>query len=562
MKYQPPKLHWGTSGVRGKVEDLNDFVAYIAGMGLVRFFESADPSFKENRTIVLGHDRRPSSPSITAALALGIQSAGGKYVYVGEAMTPEVAYYAMRTARPSIVITGSHIPEDRNGIKPFLSNREVLKKDEQIITAHIDKAQEEALQEFDEGNLFSEDGTFVDSVKAFQDLGEPTSGPVKFYIERFTSAFPDKPLQGKNIIVYQYSAVGRDTIVHILESLGAKVFPVGRSDTFSTIDTEAIEPKILATFKNYLEEYQKEKSTEIFALVSTDPDGDRPIIIDEEGSFLRGDIATAVAAKELSVDYFVTTNSVSSAVEKILAGISVERTPIGSPYIVSAMQQAVLRGIQNVAGAEANGGFLTSTDISIGNHLLTALPTRDAMTTIVLVLLSAVSENSLAKLLKTIPKRYTDSRFINNFSQDVSRKIIQQFSPQTLLKTETTLLEVECKESKAWLIRSSDFDERTATLEENEELDSLSRNISKQFNAERGFGSVVKINYCDAVKIFFSNGDIAYIRPSGNAPQFRIYAESDTEARAKEITAIAVSEEQSNGEPVGIYRELEKLVMR
>jgi phosphomannomutase len=56
----------------------------------------------------------------------------------------------------------------------------------------------------------------------------------------------------------------------------------------------------------------------------------------------------------------------------------------------------------------------------------------------------------------------------------------------------------------------------------------------------------------DGVRVYFRNGDIAHIRPSGNAPQLRIYANSDTQARADQIVDYAL------GEPDGILRQLER----
>jgi len=54
------------------------------------------------------------------------------------------------------------------------------------------------------------------------------------------------------------------------------------------------------------------------------------------------------------------------------------------------------------------------------------------------------------------------------------------------------------------------------------------------------------------VRIYFNNGDVAHIRPSGNAPQLRIYANGDSQARADAIVELALSE------PDGILRQLER----
>ena len=74
------------------------------------------------------------------------------------------------------------------------------------------------------------------------------------------------------------------------------------------------------------------------------------------------------------------------------------------------------------------------------------------------------------------------------------------------------------------------------------------------FTPAEGFGEITRINTIDGVRITFENGEIAHIRPSGNAPQLRIYAVADTQARADEIVARALQE------PHGILRRLEASV--
>jgi len=54
------------------------------------------------------------------------------------------------------------------------------------------------------------------------------------------------------------------------------------------------------------------------------------------------------------------------------------------------------------------------------------------------------------------------------------------------------------------------------------------------------------------VRVHFHNGDVAHIRPSGNAPQLRIYANSDSQARADQIVELGLRE------PDGILRQLER----
>jgi phosphomannomutase len=74
--------------------------------------------------------------------------------------------------------------------------------------------------------------------------------------------------------------------------------------------------------------------------------------------------------------------------------------------------------------------------------------------------------------------------------------------------------------------------------------------LSKFFTQALGFDEIVRINALDGVRIFFKCGDVAHVRPSGNAPQLRIYANSDSQARADQIVELALQE------PQGILRQM------
>jgi phosphomannomutase len=54
-------------------------------------------------------------------------------------------------------------------------------------------------------------------------------------------------------------------------------------------------------------------------------------------------------------------------------------------------------------------------------------------------------------------------------------------------------------------------------------------------------GKVAGLNRTDGLRITFANEEIIHLRPSGNAPEFRCYAEAATDARAREITSLALA---------------------
>jgi phosphomannomutase len=76
--------------------------------------------------------------------------------------------------------------------------------------------------------------------------------------------------------------------------------------------------------------------------------------------------------------------------------------------------------------------------------------------------------------------------------------------------------------------------------------------LARLFTAALGFDDIARVNVLDGVRIYFRNGDVAHIRPSGNAPQLRVYANSDSQARADQIVEFALRE------PDGILRQIER----
>src|SRR5690606_40075184 len=74
--------------------------------------------------------------------------------------------------------------------------------------------------------------------------------------------------------------VARDLIVRILTELGAETVPLGRSDVFVPVDTEALRPEDIELLSQWA------KESRFDAIVSTDGDADRPLIADRKSTRL------------------------------------------------------------------------------------------------------------------------------------------------------------------------------------------------------------------------------------------------------------------------------------
>ncbi len=530
---KPVQLRFGTSGLRGLVESMTDMECYINTRGFIDYLIGIG-DIKTGDTTYIAGDLRFSTERIMIAVAKGIDDSGSKAENCGRISSPALAYYAMQKGKASIMITGSHIPEDRNGIKYNKSKGEVLKSDESGILAQVAKIREEEYAKTEEETLFNEKGMFKKPIS----LGPVNSEPRKFYIDRYLQAFSKDSLKGNKIVFYQHSAVGRDIAVEILEGLGAQVIPVGRSDAFIPVDTEAIREEDLKLVKNWADQYHP------FAVLSTDGDSDRPWLSDENGRFLRGDMLGVLAAKYLEADFAAVPVSSSDAVDiELKEKLKLTKTRIGSPYVIKTMQDAVDNGFERVVGWEVNGGFLIQTDFQINGKTLKALPTRDAILPLICALLLAIKEKkTVSQLIDALPERFTQADRIKfpiemQEFRKLSGKIIESISPvdknidQAYFDDRVTIIYKE-------------GEEKVLSKEESlaEDLLMKKKQLEQIYFNSRGFKPIFGMIFTDGVRTIFKNSDVIHFRPSGNAPEFRCYSNANSQERADEIVTQGIKE--------------------
>jgi len=462
---------FGTSGVRGKVEALTDRVCFGYAAAFLAHVAPRVPG----RTVALGHDLRPSSPRIAAACATAAASLGWRAVHLGALPTPALAYYSMQEGVPGIVVTGSHIPFDRNGIKFYGPAGEILKDDEAAIAA--------ATVELDDGAFEG------DALVAPVPLPALDPSGLSRFRDRYLGFFPPGLLSGRRVGVYEHSSVARDLLREVLGALGAEVVSLGRTDTFVPVDTEAVGEADQRQARTWAAEHR------LAALVSTDGDADRPLLGDESGMLFRGDVVGMLCAGYLGARTVVTPVSSNTAVDRWGRFARVIRTRIGSPFVIEAMERAAEDGEGPVVGYEANGGFLLGSEVAPrarGGLGLAPLPTRDAMLPILSVLALAAERGApLSSVLTGLPARFTWSDRLQEFDTAAGRALVE------LLASDRAELE--------------------------------------RFLAP--IGTAREVSSVDGVRVTLGSGEIVHLRPSGNAPELRCYAEADTPDRAAELCA-------------------------
>ena len=479
-------LKFGTSGVRGLVTEMTDRACYLYTLAFLQHVKSKTPE----RSISLAGDHRPSTPRILRAVAYAARQEGFEIHYCGLVPTPTVTLHGMKRNRASLMVTGSHVPADRNGIKFNMPWGEVLMGDEQEISARALQLQEAGEAVTPEGTSpFTTEGDL--KPEHLLDPGPVDTTAREEYIRRYLTFFPAECLEGLRVVFYQHSAVSRNLLPDIIRELGAEVENVGWSDAFIPVDTEAVQnPEQLA---GWVKEYNAD------ALATTDGDGDRPLLVDERGRVIRGDVLGILVASSLGADCVSAPVSCNTALEACSRFAKTRRTRIGSPYVIESMQAGVDDGFSAVVGYEANGGFLTATDLrSPDTHAsLKALPTRDAALPILALLhMSRKQGKTLGELVSDLPGRFTHSGLLRQIPTERSQELVRGFQEKGTEAAEETFGEI--------------------------------------------LGAAENLDFTDGARIRFASGEIVHLRPSGNAPEFRCYTEAGSEARAGEINELAL----------------------
>jgi phosphomannomutase len=463
------RVKFGTSGLRGLVVYLEGRASALYAQAFAQHLIDVGAA-KPGDVVLVGRDFRSSSPGIAATCIGALERAGLTPLDCGAIPTPALALYGISLGAAALMVTGSHIPDDRNGIKFYRPDGEIDKQDEAGIAA--------IAAELDEGAIEFAPGTAEDRA----------TGASSLFIERNKALLPDGSLSGLRIGVYQHSTVARDLFVSVLEHYRAEVVALGRSEHFIPVDTEAVSAATVELLKGWAKEHRLD------AIVSADGDGDRPLVADETGEPLRGDLLGLVAATFLGADAIVTPVTSNSGIEK--AGkFAVTRTKVGSPFVIAGMQQAMAAGCKKVVGFEANGGTLTASTFATAGGSFGPLPTRDSFLPALAALhLRAERQQALSTIAESFGLAFAAADRLENFPVETSVALMTH-------------------------LRASS--------------DNLATFLAP-------LGTVASTSDIDGLRVTLTDGRIVHFRPSGNAPEMRCYVEAGSEVQAKHLLTEAL----------------------
>jgi phosphomannomutase/phosphoglucomutase len=434
---------FGTSGIRGKESLFTKQFCFDIAASFVDFLKP----LQNTTSIAIGMDPRSSSPKIKKYLIESFSSFNIQVHDQGVTPIPSINWMIKNTpTKAAIMITGSHIAPDRNGLKFYAHDEEVTVDDQKQIEKNYVKISKEKFP-------------------------PPTSQKPNTIIENKAQRLYTQLLLSLSQENYPSWKVAIDcadgaqsqTIPPLLEKLGLNVIKVNCNlqDNFIARDTDTSDKAQIEDLKKQI---IKDKCD--FG-IAFDGDGDRVVFLDEKANFILGEYSCGLVAKHSDSDTIVTPISSSSVVDHL--GKNIVRTKVGSPYVIQKMKET-----NSTFGFEPNGGAISAE----------IMYTRDGGTTMIKLLnILASSKQKFSQLVNSLPVFYMHRSKIDY----------------------------------KW-----------------EQQESILKKAKETFKGE-------KTEEIDGLKIWLSKDTWILFRSSQNAPEFRVFAESTTDDKAKELMQKGIS---------------------
>ena len=356
---------FGTDGIRGVANayPMDVESAVKAGRAIARYFSNGSV---DEKFLLIGQDTRLSGDMIAQAVAAGVCSAGMDVAFTGVLPTPAVAYLAADTnAAAGVVISASHNPFSDNGIKVFDASGYKLSDQAEI--------QIEALLEGDQAHITRD----VASKRIGRQRSMAPAQGHDRYIEFLLKSIEHLSLKGLHIVLDCANGATFQVAPKVFGSLGAKF-----TSLFCTPDGININEGCGSQHPEVLS--QKVIETKADLGLAFDGDGDRLIVVDENGSILTGDQIMAVCARDLKSKGALLNDVVVSTVMSNMGlhhamkglGITLVTTQVGDRYV---MQEMVARNA--ILGGENSGHMIFKDHHTTGDGIMAALRLLDALTT-------------------------------------------------------------------------------------------------------------------------------------------------------------------------------------
>jgi phosphoglucosamine mutase len=342
------RKYFGTDGIRGRFGEGTITPEFVLKLGWAA--GKVLGTAKKSR-VLIGKDTRISGYLLESALEAGLTAAGVNITLLGPMPTPSVAYLTRTLhAQAGIVISASHNPYQDNGIKFFSADGLKLPDDvENAIEAEMDKP------------LITVDSSNLGRAEKMAAEGR--------YIEFCKSTIPlQTRFHGMKIVVDCSNGATYNIAPHVFDEMGADVIAIGNEPNGFNINDG-----VGSTYPDHLKSAVLEHGADLG--VALDGDGDRLIMVDDQGNLVDGDEILYIIARsrmragELKGAVVGTVMS-NLGLENALReqGVVFERTSVGDRYI---MERLASKGW--VLGGEQSGHIICLDRTTTGDGIVSAL---------------------------------------------------------------------------------------------------------------------------------------------------------------------------------------------
>ena len=375
------KTLFGTDGVRGVANREPMMVEMAVNLGRAVAHVLMERKGGKRPRVVIGKDTRLSGYMLENAIVAGLCSMGGDALLVGTLPTPGIAVLTIdQKADAGFVISASHNPFQDNGIKLFSRDGYKLPDEEEAEIARLMAS----------GTLTSLLPTAGGIGKSFR-VEDALERYIAFCKKTFS---PDLDLKGMRIVLDCGNGATYKAAPAVFERLGAHVTSLHCTPNGLNINarcgsqhTEALCEQVLA-----------ERADVGLAF---DGDGDRLIVVDENGVELNGDHVLAICAKDLkergklkgnvAVGTVMSNFGLHATMRKM--GVELACSAVGDRYVMEMMRE---RG--GILGGEASGHMIFLDKHTTGDGIVSALQLLAVMRR------SEKEISALASILKLSPQ--------------------------------------------------------------------------------------------------------------------------------------------------------------
>ena len=396
------KSFFGTDGIRGTVntESLNSEIALKLGLAAGKIFTRGNHKHR----VLIGKDTRISGYMLESALESGFTSSGMDVFLTGPIPTPAVAHLtqALR-ADLGVMITASHNTYEDNGFKLFGPDGYKL----------TDEKQTEINELMNRSDIMSlQDKNQIGAARRVDDA-------LSRYIEFAKASFPNSMrLDHLKIVLDCANGAAYKVAPMIFWELGADVIVIGDKPNGRNINQNCGSTKTKA-----LREKVKDENADLG--IAFDGDGDRLVIIDENGDQVNGDHLLAMIAFSLKKKNLLKNNKVVST---IMANLSLEnyldsidlkliRANVGDRYVIEEM----LNSGSNFGG-EPSGHLIINDFSTTGDAIISSLQVLSLM----------IEENksisNLTNLFPLISQKHYEH--ISDDKKDISNSHLENLSKE------------------------------------------------------------------------------------------------------------------------------------